>query len=99
MTPVRLVLIVAFIGSAAVAAYSLLIARGAQSIAVTVAALAVLGATMALISLGLAAGSVRAGRDGYGGRAIVGGLFGGLFALGASGAMAAAVIFALLARP
>ena len=99
MTPFRVVLLIALIGSAAVAAYSLLVARGSQSIAITVAALAVLGVTMALLSVTLASGAVRAGRDGYGGRAILGGLFGGLFALGASGALAAAVIFGLLSQP
>jgi len=98
VTPFRVVLLIALLGSAAVAAYSLLVARGSQSIAITVAALAVLGVTMALLSLTLAAGAVRAGRDGYGVRAILGGLFGGLFALGASGALAAAVIFALLSQ-
>jgi hypothetical protein len=99
VTPFRIVLLIALIGSAAVAAYSLLVARGSQSIAITVAALAVLGVTMALLSLTLAAGAVRAGRNGNGGRAILGGLFGGFFALGASGALAAAVIFGLLSQP
>jgi hypothetical protein len=98
VTPGRLVLLVALACSAAVAAYSLLVARGSQSIAITVAALAVLGVTMVLLSLTLAAGAVRAGRDGSGARAILGGLFGGLFALGASGALAAAVIFAVLSQ-
>ncbi len=98
VTPFRVVLLIALMGSAAVAAYSLLVARGSQSIAITVAALAVLGVTTALLSLTLAAGAVRAGRNGNGGRAILGGLFGGLFALGASGALAAAVIFGLLSQ-
>jgi hypothetical protein len=98
VTPFRVVLVLVLLGSAAVAAYSLLVARGSQSIAITVAALAVLGVSMALLSLTLAAGAVRAGRDGHGGRAILGGLFGGMFALGASGALAAAVIFALLSQ-
>ena len=98
VTPFRVVLLIALVGSAAVAAYSLLVARGSQSIAITVAALAVFGVTMALLSLTLAASAVRAGRDGHGIRAILGGLFGGLFALGASGALAAAVIFALLSQ-
>jgi hypothetical protein len=92
------VLLIALVGSAAVAAYSLLVARGSQSIAITVAALAILGVTMAMLSLALTLGAVRAGRIGSGGRAILGGLFGGLFALAASGALAAAVIFALLSQ-
>jgi hypothetical protein len=98
MTPGRVALLIALLGSAAVAAYSLLVARGSQSIAITVAALAVLGVTMVLLSLTLAAGAVRAGRRGSGGRAILGGLLGGLFAVAASGALAAAVIFALLSQ-
>lgn len=98
VTPFRVVLLVALVGSAAVAAYSLLVARGSQSIAITVAALAVLGVSTALLSLTLAAGAVRAGRQGAAIRAILGGLFGGLFALAASGALAAAVIFALLSQ-
>jgi hypothetical protein len=98
MTPGRIALLIALLGSAAVAAYSLLVARGSQSIAITVAALAVLGVAMVLLSVTLAAGAVRAGRAGSGGRAILGGLLGGMFVLGASGALAAAVILALLSQ-
>jgi hypothetical protein len=98
VTPGRIALLIALLGSAAVAAYSLLVARGSQSIAITVAALAVLGVAMVLLSVTLAAGAVRAGRAGAGGRAILGGLLGGMFVLGASGALAAAVIFALLSQ-
>jgi len=94
---IRLVLLVALIGSAAVVFYGLVLDRSGQAIAFTVAGLFVLGVTSAVIAVGCAVGVVNAGREGRGFRALLGGLLGGAFALGAAGSLAFAVIFGVLA--
>lgn len=99
VTPLRLVAFIALVVSGAVAAVSLLVLRGSQSIAITVASLAIFGLMATLIGVAFAAAGVRAARYGSLGRAFLGGLFGGLFVLVASGAVASAVIFVLLSRP
>ena len=99
VTPLRLVAIVALVVSGVVAAVSLLVLRGDQSIAITVASLAIFGLMATLVGVGLAASGVRAARAGSLGRSVLGGLFGGLFVLVAAGAVASAVIFLLLSRP
>jgi hypothetical protein len=93
----RIALLVVLIGSAAVVFYGLVLDRTGQAIAFTVAGLFVLGVTCAVIAIGLAIGAVSAGRDGRGVRAFASAIGGGLFALGASGALAGAVIFGVLA--
>jgi hypothetical protein len=98
VTPLRVVAAVAWIVSGGVAAVSLFVLRGSQSIAITVAALAIFGFISVLIGVALAAAGVRAARDGRIGRSFLGGLAGGMFVLAASGAIASAAIFALLSR-
>ncbi len=90
---VRIILLVALLGSAAVVFYGLVMDRTGQAIALTVAGLVVLGVTAAVISVGLAIGAINAGQDGRGIRAFGAAFLGGLFALGAAGALAGAVIF------
>lgn len=90
---VRIILLTALVGSAAVVFYGLIMDRTGQAIAFTVAGLVVLGVTAAVISLGMAIGAIAAGQDGRGVRATAGAFVGGLFALGAAGALAGAVIF------
>ena len=90
---VRIILIVALLGSAAVVFYGLVMDRTGQAIALPVAGLFVLGVTCAVISVGLAIGAISAGQDGRGLRAIAGAFVGGLFALAAAGALAAAMVF------
>lgn len=89
---VRVILLVALVGSAAVVAYGLLLDRSGQAIPFTVAGLLVLGVTAAVVSVGLARGALRAGNDGRAVRAILGALVGGVFALGASASLLLAVI-------
>lgn len=98
MLAVRLLLLAALIGSAAVVFYGLVMDRTGQTIAFTVAGLFVLGVTSAVVSVGFAMGAITAGRSGSGIRAFLSAIIGGLFALGASGSLAGAVIFGLLAR-
>lgn len=99
MTPWRLVLFVALVGSAAVVVYGLFLDRTGSTIALTVAGLAVLGITLAIIAVRLGAASVQTARHGHGVRSILSALAGGVAALLASGTLGAAVIFGLLARP
>ena len=98
MTPFRVVALIAMVLSGGVAAVSLLVLRGSQSIAITVAALGIFGMTAALIGIAFAASAVQAARYGRLLRSVLGGLVGGLFVLMASGAVASAVIFVLLSR-
>lgn len=90
---VRVILVLALLGSAAVVFYGLVMDRTGQAIALTVAGLLVLGVTCAVISVGLAIGAIGAGQDGRGLRAVTGAFVGGLFALAAAGALAAAMVF------
>lgn len=89
---VRVILLVALVASAAVVVYGLLLDRSGQAIPFTVAGLLVLGVTAAVISVGMARGSLRAGNEGRAIRATVGALVGGMFALGASASLLLAVI-------
>ncbi len=89
---IRVILLLALIGSAAVVAYGLLFDRSGQAIAFTVAGLLVLGVTAAVVSVGLARSALGAGNDGRAIRAIGGAFLGGLFALGASASLLLAVI-------
>lgn len=99
MTPARVVLFLALVGSGGVVLYGLFLDRSGSTIAFTVAGLAVLGLALAIISIRLAIGAVRAGSAGRGGVSVGSALLGGICALLASGSLSAAVIFGLLARP
>ena len=98
VTPFRVVIFVALVVSAAVAAYSLLVARGSQVIPVTVAALSVFAVSAALLGINIGAGAMGSARDGRVGRSIVGALSGGFLCLAAAGAASAAIILGMLAR-
>jgi len=90
---VRVILLLALVGSAAVVFYGLFADRTGQAIALTVAGLIVLGVTAAVISVGLAIGAIGAGQDGRGIRAMAGAFLGGLFALGAAASLAGAFVY------
>jgi hypothetical protein len=96
VTPARFVFAVALVAAGGAAAYGLFIDRSGRSIPLTVAGLAVLGVTLAMLSLWLARGGVRAGRSGGFLRALAAAFIGGVCALAASAALGAAVIFGLL---
>jgi hypothetical protein len=93
---IRVILLVALVASAAVVVYGLLFDRSGQAIPFTVAGLLVLGVTSAVVSVGLARGSLRAGNEGRALRAIGGALLGGLFALGAAASLFVAVVLGYL---
>ena len=90
---VRIILLLALVGSAAVVFYGLFMDRTGQAIALTVAGLIVLGVTAIVISVGLAIGAISAGQDGRGIRALAGAFLGGLFAIGAAASLAGAFVY------
>jgi hypothetical protein len=99
VTPFRVVIFIALVASASIAGYSLLVARGSQTIALTVAALAVFAISAALLGINLGAGAMGSARDGRVARAVVGALSGGILCLAAAGGGAAAIMLGMLARP
>jgi hypothetical protein len=94
LTPVRLLLALVVVGASVVGLYGLVVTR---NLPMTVSGLTVAGIGLAALSIVAAAAAVRAGRNGAGGRALGAALFGGLCALAASGALAMAIVFGLLA--
>jgi hypothetical protein len=97
MTPFRVFLVVLMIGAAAFAAYGLFAADAAIRLPLLVAGLAVLGISSAFFGFSLAGSAVRLGEAGRGGRALLVAFFGGLFVLGAAGALGGAIILGILA--
>jgi len=98
VTLTRLAVIVVLVGSGLVVFYGLILDRTGQNIAFTVAGLVVFGLTMAFIAawfLGRALTDARWGRTAG---ALLGGLAGGLFAIGAAMSLAVASVFAILTR-
>jgi len=93
-SPVRLLLYLLVIGSGATAIYGMFIDR---TLPITVSGLAVLGLSLALLAFSAAHGAASLGRRGYGGRALLAALFGGLCAMGAAGSLAGAFVLGMLA--
>lgn len=96
VTPTRLLLTLAFLGSGVVALYGLFVVR---SLPITISSLAVLGISSGLLGLIAGAVAIRAGREGSGGRAVFAALLGGFLVLGASASLAAALVLGLLVAP
>ena len=97
LTPTRVFVVIALVGSIGYLVYSItvrdtnqipLLASGAAILGIVFAALAVMGAWRAY----------RAGSDGSGGRAVLAAIAGGLAALVAFGAFATAAVLSLLWR-
>lgn len=98
MTLVRIAVVVVLVVSGLVVFYGLILDRTGQNIAFTVAGLVVLGLTMAFIAAWFLGRALTDARWGRSAGAILGGLAGGLFAIGAAMSLAAASIFAILTR-
>jgi hypothetical protein len=98
VTPFRVVIFVALVASAAIAGYSLFVARGSQSIPITVAALAVFAISAALLGINLGAGAMGSARAGRVGRASFGALLGGILCIAAAGGASAAIMLGMLAK-
>jgi len=93
VTPTRLLLALAFVGSGIAALYGLFVVR---SLPITISSLVVLGMSAGLLGFIAGAASIGLGRDGRGGRAVLAALFGGVMLMGASGSLAAALVLGLL---
>jgi hypothetical protein len=99
VTPVRVALIVAVVGSLAFVAYAMLLVRDESAIPMLTAGAVVLG--IAFLALAVAGGraTLEAGRDGQGGRAFALAIAGGIAAMIGFGCFAGAVILVLVTRP
>lgn len=93
---VRIMLLLAMIAGAGVAAYGLFVDKSGQAIAFATAGLLVLGVALAVGGFLLGMSAVGNGRVGRSGRATLLALLGGLFMIAAAGALAGAVVFAVV---
>jgi chromate transport protein ChrA len=98
LTPIRLVIGLAFLGSIAFIAYAILLVRDASQIPMLSAAFAVLGLATAAIALAAVIELWRAAAAGRNGRALALAIVGGIVGLGAIGCFTAMVVLALLWR-
>lgn len=96
-TPVRLLLFLLVLVSAAAALYGLFLDRTLLQMPITVSGLAVLGLALVILAFSSAGAAATLGRRGFGGRALLAAFFGGLCALGAAGSLSGAIILGLLA--
>lgn len=93
---VKLMLLFAIIAGAGVAAYGLFVDKSGQAIAFATAGLLVLGVALVLSGFLLGMSAVANGRVGRAGRATGLAFLGGLSMLAAAGALAGAVVFAVV---
>jgi hypothetical protein len=98
VTLVRIAVIVVLVLSGLVVFYGLILDRSGQNIAFTVAGLVVFGITLAFVAAWFLKHALAAARWGRSGGALLGGLAGGILAIGAAMALAAASVFAILTR-
>jgi len=97
VTPARIMLLVLVIGAGAVVLYGLFAADSQIKLPLMVSGFAVLGICAGLLGFALAGSAARLGRDGRVGWAMLVAFIGGLFVLGASGSIAAAIVLGILA--
>jgi hypothetical protein len=98
VTPLRLAVVLILALSGVIVFYGLILDRSGQNIAFTVAGLVVFGLTLAFIAAWFLVRALTDARWGRAGGALLGGLAGGLFAIGAAMSLAAASVFAILTR-
>ncbi len=98
MTVVRLAVVLVLVLSGFVVFYGFILDRSSQNIAFIVAGLAVFGLTLAFIAAWFLVRALTDARWGRSGGALIGGLAGGLFAIGAAMSLAAASVFGILTR-
>ena len=94
----RIAVVIVLVASGLVVFYGLVLDRTGQNIAFTVAGLVVFGLAMAFVAAWFLGRALTDARWGRSGGALLGGLAGGLFAIGSAMALAAASIFAILTR-
>jgi hypothetical protein len=98
VTPLRVVVALAFVGSVAFIGYAILMVRDARQIPMLSSGFLVLGGACAAIALGALIQLWRAGERGRTGRAMVIAIVGGVAGLAAIGCFTVTVVFALLWR-
>jgi hypothetical protein len=96
-SPVRLLLGLLVLGAGAVALYGMFLDRTLLQMPITVSGLAVLGVALVLLGFSSARGAASLGRRGYGGRALLAALFGGLCVAAGAGSLAGAIVLGMLA--
>ena len=97
LTPTRVFIGIALVGSIGYLVYSLTV-RDTNQIPLLASGAAILGVVFAALAIVGAYRSYQAGRDGSGGRAVLAAIGGGLAALVAFGAFATAAVLSLLWR-
>jgi hypothetical protein len=96
MTVLRVMLIVLMIGAALIALYGLLVDTSPVRLPLVVSGLAVAGIAAGIFGFSLAGSAVRLGQRGFAGRGTLVAFVGGLFVLGAAGALSGAIILGIL---
>jgi hypothetical protein len=96
VTILRVMLVVLMIGAAALTFYALLVDNSAARLPLLVSGLAVGGIAAGIFGFSLAGSAVRLGQRGFAGRATLVAFFGGLFVVGAAGALSGAIILGIL---
>ena len=97
VTPARLMLLVALVGSVVFLAWGIL-TRGPTQVPVLITGLGILGLTLATVAVGGAVVAWRSGTRGKGGRAFLAAFLGGIIAIAAFVCFTAAAILTLLWR-
>ncbi len=98
VTPLRVVVAIAFVGSLAFIGYAILRVRDATQIPMLSSGVLVLGIACAAMALGALIQMWRAGAKGRTGRAMALAIAGGVAGLAAIGCLTVTVVFALLWR-
>lgn len=98
VTPIRVVVAIAFVGSLAFIGYAILRVRDATQIPMLSSGFLVLGIACAAMALGALVQMWRAGAQGRTGRAMALAIAGGVAGLAAIGCFTVTVVFALLWR-
>lgn len=97
MTTLRVMLVVLMVGAGAIALFGLLSdATGPSRLPLVVSGLAVGGIAAGIFGFSLAGSAARLGGRGFPGRALLVAFVGGLFVLGAAGALSGAIILGIL---
>jgi hypothetical protein len=95
-SPIRVLLGLLVIGAGAVVFYGMFLDRTPLQIPITVGGLAVLGLALVMLAFSSASGAASLGRRGYGGKALIAAIFGGLCAMAGFGSLAGAVVLGML---
>lgn len=96
MTVLRAMLLVLVVGALALALYGLFIDTSSLRLPMVVSGLAVVGIAAGLLGFSLAGSAIRLGERGRLGRALLVAFVGGLFVMGAAGALAGAIVLGIL---